>query len=67
MCGGGEADTADSFADGDRPGGDILELFLDAAPTRKRVGALVRAQDNRRLEGRERKMLEKLWERGYEL
>ena len=40
--------------------GDIFELFVDAEPTRKRVGLLVRAQHNRRLEGRERKLFEEL-------
>jgi hypothetical protein len=40
--------------------GDIFELFLDAEPTRKRVGVLVRAKHNRRLEGRERKLFEEL-------
>ncbi len=40
--------------------GDIFELFLDAEPTRKRVGVLVRAKHNRRLEARERKLFEEL-------
>lgn len=40
--------------------GDIFELFLDAEPTRKRVGVLVRAKHNRRLEGRERKLFEQM-------
>jgi len=40
--------------------GDIFELFLDAEPTRKRVGLLVRAMHNRRLEGEERKLFEEL-------
>lgn len=40
--------------------GDIFELFQDAEATRKRVGVLVRAQHNRRLEGRERKLFETL-------
>jgi hypothetical protein len=40
--------------------GDIFELFLDAEPTRKRVGVLVRARHNRHLEGRERKLFEEL-------
>ncbi|MGH7429505.1 MAG: IS4 family transposase, partial [Candidatus Methylomirabilaceae bacterium] len=40
--------------------GDILELFLAAEPTRKRVGVLVRAKHNRRLEGKERKLFEEL-------
>ncbi|MBI5411074.1 MAG: IS4 family transposase [Nitrospirae bacterium] len=40
--------------------GDIFELFEDAEATRKRVGVLVRARHNRRLEGRERKWFETL-------
>jgi len=40
--------------------GDIFELFLDAEPTRKRVGVLVRARHNRRLSGKERKLFEEL-------
>ncbi len=40
--------------------GDIYELFLDAEATRKRVGVLVRAQYNRRLEGKERKLFDEL-------
>jgi len=40
--------------------GDILELFLAAEPTRKRVGILVRAMHNRRLEGTERKLFEEV-------
>jgi hypothetical protein len=40
--------------------GDIFELFEDAEATRKRVGVLVRARHNRRLEGRERKLFETL-------
>jgi len=40
--------------------GDIFELFVDAEPKRKRVGVLVRARHNRRLEGRERKLFEEL-------
>ena len=40
--------------------GDIFELFLDAEPTRKRVGVLVRAMYNRRLQGKERKLFEEL-------
>jgi hypothetical protein len=40
--------------------GDIFELFLDAEPTSKRVGLLVRAKHNRRLEGEERKLFEEL-------
>ncbi len=39
---------------------DILELFQDAEPTRRRVGLLVRAKHDRRLEGRERKLFEEL-------
>jgi hypothetical protein len=39
--------------------GDIFELLAEAEATRKRVGVLVRAAHNRRLEGQE----EKLWER----
>ncbi len=40
--------------------GDIFELFADAEPTRKRVGLLVRAKNNRRLEGSDRKLFEEL-------
>lgn len=40
--------------------GDIFELFVDAEPTRKRVGVLVRAKHNRHLEGTERKLFEEL-------
>lgn len=40
--------------------GDIFELFVDGEPTRKRVGLLVRAKHNRRLEGKERKLFEEL-------
>jgi hypothetical protein len=40
--------------------GDIFELFLDAEPTRKRVGVLVRARHNRQLEGKERKLFEEI-------
>jgi hypothetical protein len=40
--------------------GDIFELFEDAEPTRKRVGVLVRARHNRRLEESERKLFEEL-------
>jgi hypothetical protein len=40
--------------------GDVFELFMDAEPTRKRVGVLVRAKHNRRLEGQERKLFEEL-------
>jgi len=39
---------------------DILELFQDAEPTRRRVGLLVRAKHDRRLEGREKKLFEEL-------
>jgi hypothetical protein len=39
---------------------DIFELFVDAEPTRKRVGVLVRARHNRNLEDRERKLFEEL-------
>ena len=38
--------------------GDIFQLFREAEATRERVGVLVRAAHNRRLEGEE----EKLWE-----
>ncbi|MGA8221627.1 MAG: IS4 family transposase [Candidatus Acidiferrales bacterium] len=40
--------------------GDIFELFEEAEATRKRVGVLVRARHNRRLEGREGKLFETL-------
>jgi len=40
--------------------GDLFEIFLAAEPTRKRVGVLVRARHNRRLEGKERKLFEEL-------
>jgi len=40
--------------------GDIYELFLDAEATRKRAGVLVRAQYNRRLEDKERKLFDEL-------
>jgi hypothetical protein len=40
--------------------GDIFELFMDAEPTRKRVGLLVRAMHNRRLEGKEHKLFDEL-------
>ena len=40
--------------------GDIFELFLEVGPTRKRVGLLVRAMHDRRLEGRTRKLFEEL-------
>jgi len=40
--------------------GDIFELFVDAQPTRKRVGLLVRAKHDRRLEGREHKLFQEL-------
>jgi hypothetical protein len=39
---------------------DIFELFLDAEPTRKRVGLLVRAKYNRKLEDQERKLFDEL-------
>lgn len=39
---------------------DIFELFLDAEPTRKRVGLLIRASYNRCLEDGERKLFEEL-------
>jgi len=39
--------------------GDLFELLAEAEATRKRVGVLVRAEHNRRLEGRE----QKLWQR----
>ena len=38
--------------------GDIFELFVDAEPTRQRVGVLVRARYDRRLHGSERKLFE---------
>ena len=40
--------------------GDMFELFEDADATRQRVGVLVRARHNRRLEGRDRKLFETL-------
>jgi hypothetical protein len=40
--------------------GDIFELFAEAEATRKRVGVLVRAAHNRRLEGEEQKLWETL-------
>ncbi len=40
--------------------GDLLELFFEAEPTRRRVGVLVRAKHNRRLEGEEQKLFEEL-------
>lgn len=40
--------------------GDILELFMEAEPTRNRVGILVRARHNRWLEGEEKKLFETL-------
>jgi hypothetical protein len=40
--------------------GDIFELFAEAEATRKRVGVLVRAGHNRRLEGQEKKLWETL-------
>jgi hypothetical protein len=39
---------------------DIFELFEEAQPTRHRVGLLVRARHNRRLEDSERKLFEEL-------
>jgi len=39
---------------------DLFELFEEAAPTRHRVGLLVRARHNRRLEVSERKLFEEL-------
>lgn len=39
---------------------DIFELFLDAEATRKRVGLLVRAKYNRKLEDQERKLFDEL-------
>jgi len=39
---------------------DLFELFVEAAPTRHRVGLLVRAKHNRRLEASERKLFEEL-------
>ena len=39
---------------------DLFELFAEAAPTRQRVGLLVRAKYNRRLEGCERKLFDDL-------
>ena len=39
--------------------GDLFELLAEAEATRKRVGAMVRAAHNRRLQGRE----QKLWQR----
>ena len=40
--------------------GDLFELLAEAEATRKRVGVLVRAGHNRRLEGREQKLWETL-------
>lgn len=40
--------------------GDIFELFVDAEPTRKRVGVLVRAMSDRLLEDKEHKLFEEL-------
>ena len=40
--------------------GDIFELFVDAEPTRKRVGVLVRALSNRLLKDKEHKLFEEL-------
>ncbi len=39
---------------------DVFELFAEATPTRHRVGLLVRARINRRLEGSERKLFDEL-------
>jgi len=39
---------------------DIFELFLDAEPTRKRVGLLVRAKHDRNLADSQRKLFEEL-------
>lgn len=39
---------------------DIFELFLDADATRKRVGLIVRAKNNRNLEDQERKLFDEL-------
>src|SRR3989449_717314 len=39
---------------------DLFELLAEAEATRKRVGVLVRAEHNRRLEGREQKLWETL-------
>jgi hypothetical protein len=39
---------------------DLFELLAEAEPTRKRVGVLVRAEHNRRLEGQEQKLWETL-------
>jgi hypothetical protein len=40
--------------------GDLFELLEEAEATRKRVGVLVRAAHNRRLQGREQKLWETL-------
>lgn len=40
--------------------GDIFELFVDAEPTRKRVGVLVRAMSDRKLQGKDHKLFEEL-------
>lgn len=40
--------------------GDIFELFVDAEPTRKRVGVLVRAMSDRLLQGKDHKLFEEL-------
>lgn len=40
--------------------GDIFELFEEAEPTRKRVGLLVRARHDRRLEGTGHKLFEEV-------
>src|SRR5205807_3638885 len=39
---------------------DLFELLAEAEATRKRVGVLVRAEHNRRLEGQEQKLWETL-------
>jgi len=39
---------------------DIFELFVDAEPTRRRVGVLVRAMHDRKLEDSERKLFQEL-------
>ncbi len=41
---------------------DLFELFVEAEPTRHRVGLLVRARHNRRLQDSERKLFEQLRE-----
>lgn len=39
---------------------DLLELFFEAEPTRRRVGVLVRAKHNRRIQGEDVKLFERL-------